>query len=118
MRPTNIILISLAAFVLAGIWGCPEVPVGDPCVPETSEEFAENQISVETRSLQCRTRLCLVYYNNRTFCSCRCARPEGSTVGSTCECPEDATCQELITTSQARENIRGSYCVPDEYLEE
>jgi len=81
--------------------------------------FNPNQVSVESRSLQCRTRTCLVYFNYKTFCSCRCARIEGADdSGPLCECPEDASCQELITTDQALPNLRGSYCVPDEYLEQ
>ncbi len=117
MKLGKIFGLLVAGVILASVSGCPAVAVGDPCLPETAASFDPKQVSVETRSLQCRTRVCLVYYDNKTFCSCRCARPQGSSAGATpCTCPDDATCKELITTDKARENIRGSYCVPKEYL--
>jgi len=119
MQLRKLLGLVIGVVILASVSGCPQVPVGDPCVPETAASFDPKQVSVETRSLQCRTRVCLVYYDNKTFCSCRCARPKGISGGATpCACPPDSSCEELITTTKARDNIRGSYCVPKEYVKD
>jgi hypothetical protein len=64
--------------VLELLWplalGCQAEGVGDPCVPE--EEYAPDfpgfgveEIGVETQSLQCMTRLCLVnHFQGRVSC--------------------------------------------------
>jgi hypothetical protein len=65
---TRSILVSLAASfaiaVLSGT-GCAPTGIGDPCVPEQEYRpdfigFNINEVSVESKSFQCQTRLCLV----------------------------------------------------------
>lgn len=59
-RATFIALwLCLAAF---GSLGCEAPGVGDPCEPEQIPEdgFKNTEVYLETRSLQCRTRVCLV----------------------------------------------------------
>jgi hypothetical protein len=55
----------LAGVLLAGTMssGCAASGVGDPCVPEAIPEcgFTSRESYVETSSVQCRTRVCLVY---------------------------------------------------------
>jgi hypothetical protein len=74
---TRSILTALAALlsvaVLTGT-GCNATGIGDPCVPEqeylpTFVGFDENEVSVESKSFQCQTRLCLVnHFRGRVTC--------------------------------------------------
>src|SRR5688572_4005965 len=54
--------------------GCAEEGIGDPCTPEqefneTFLGFDEKEVSVESKSFQCRTRLCLVnHFKGRVSC--------------------------------------------------
>jgi len=43
--------------------GCPAEGVGDPCRPERVPDngFARSEAYIETSSVQCRTRICMVY---------------------------------------------------------
>ena len=43
--------------------GCPARGIGDPCVPEAipGDGFVDREIYVETSSVQCRTRTCMVF---------------------------------------------------------
>ncbi|WP_394837729.1 hypothetical protein LVJ94_12525 [Pendulispora rubella] len=80
-------LSGLAAAVLTSIFaasGCSEdLGVGDPCVPEieytaTFNGFDIDQEVVESRSYQCRTRLCLVnHFQGRITCPYG-QRPDGT----------------------------------------
>jgi hypothetical protein len=55
-----------AAALLAVTVACEPPGVGDPCTPEVrppdNQAWAYGEVSVETRSLQCRTRTCMVYH--------------------------------------------------------
>lgn len=57
--------LRLAALGLIGALqvGCPAPPVGDPCTPEQipAGGFDDNEAYVETSSVQCETRVCMVY---------------------------------------------------------
>jgi hypothetical protein len=60
-------LLELAGFVaIALVWlagtGCSSSAVGDPCVPEAVPEggFLPSETYLETSSVQCATRVCLV----------------------------------------------------------
>jgi hypothetical protein len=48
---------------LAVAQGCSSPAVGDPCLPEQvpTDGFAHNEAYVESGSVQCETRVCLVY---------------------------------------------------------
>jgi len=63
--------------------GCPAQGVGDPCVPEDEYSpnfsgFSLSEVSTESRSFQCQSRLCLVnHFQGRVSC------PYGQVEGGT-----------------------------------
>jgi hypothetical protein len=137
MRVSHL-LVAFAFGVLAA--GCGSQGVGDPCNPrhpmlsgQPNEEhcaaggpdaacFVGGEIYIETRSLQCRTRVCMVYKWDeanrpdqrpaRVFCTCKC----GGTgeASSLCDCPEDFSCTTAFVTGDP--GIQGSYCVRNEAI--
>jgi hypothetical protein len=75
---TRSILVALAACLFVSVvsgTGCASTGIGDPCVPEqeylpTFREFSRNEVSVESKSFQCQTRLCLVnHFQGRVSCT-------------------------------------------------
>lgn len=60
--------------VTASAPGCADQGVGDPCTPEQEFDpsflgFDEKEVNVESKSFQCRTRLCLVnHFRGRVSC--------------------------------------------------
>jgi len=74
MNRHRILCALLAGIALLGMTASCEPPgVGDPCTPEVrpppnpdspgmNQPWAYGEVSVETRSLQCRTRTCMVYH--------------------------------------------------------
>jgi hypothetical protein len=70
----------VTAFVLGGSLlfiagpGCGDEGIGDPCTPEQEYNadflgFDEKEVNVESKSFQCRTRLCLVnHFRGRVSC--------------------------------------------------
>ena len=72
----------VAVSLVAGLIGCQESRVGDPCTPEDENipsfaGFDEGEVNVESRSFQCVTRVCLVnHFRGRTEC------PNGQTEGA------------------------------------
>lgn len=128
--------------------GCAASGVGDPCIPEAIPElgFTNRESYVETSSVQCRTRVCLVYRlqghperilgdsatcdprymstcitpearDERVFCSCRCsAGTGGDTNLPLCECNEGFHCVDLLTQGGA--GVRGGYCIRSEFCED
>lgn len=75
---TRSILVALAALFVVTVvsgTGCSTTGIGDPCVPEqeylpTFREFSVNEVSVESKSFQCQTRLCLVnHFRGRVSCT-------------------------------------------------
>ena len=133
--------VAISLLWLAGT-GCSSSAVGDPCVPEQVSEggFLPSETYLETSSVQCATRVCLVREldgdpNNlqedecpkgeatcvsadaverSVYCSCRCAAPAGSDL-PTCGCPSGFTCEEVLETGG--DGLRGSYCVRDPLAE-
>ena len=125
-------LMGFAALaLLAG--ACSESGVGDACVPEQVPPggFLASETYLETSSVQCATRVCLVRnlagdpnkiceetnepgcvpadeVAEKVYCSCRCGAPAGSSV-PTCSCPGGFTCEEVLETGG--DGLRGSYCV-------
>jgi hypothetical protein len=115
------------------------VPVA---VPEGG--FLASETYLETSSIQCATRTCLVReldgdprnlqedecprdiegepstcvvaseVERRVYCSCRCGAPAGTGI-PTCDCPGGFICEEVLETGG--DGIRGSYCVRDPLLE-
>jgi hypothetical protein len=137
---------ALAAGVLST--GCAASGVGDPCVPEAIPQlgFTARESYVETSSVQCRTRVCLVYRlqghperligdvscpsdptlsgtcvdpvtrDERVFCSCRCSAAGGDSNLPLCECNEGFHCVDLLTQGGA--GVRGGYCIREQFCED
>ena len=120
--------------------GCQAVGVGDPCTPENipADGFKDTEAYLETSSVQCRTRICIVYklegdpsctkegcaptdtacqmrcaskaqIDDSVYCTCRCDGPAGS--AQFCKCAAGYECQPVITSDTAGAGIEGSYCV-------
>jgi len=138
-------LIALIGFGALTALGCGDLGVGDPCAPQrpmglvcnpaanmTAGCFRGTEIYIETQSLQCRSRICLVYrYDEaadeatpssgrmlrpkRVFCTCRCGVPaslRATTDESVlCQCPENFVCQTDVAGQQYNPGVQGSYCV-------
>lgn len=74
MTRTFVIAILVGSGLLAASPGCSEEGVGDPCTPEqeydtTFNGFDEKEVNVESKSFQCRTRVCLVnHFRGRVSC--------------------------------------------------
>lgn len=132
--------LSLCIFALSAV-ACQSVGVGDPCDPENVPEggFVGSESYLELSSVQCRTRVCMVYQlagdtrvdptdpscadpdvncvasaqeiARRVFCTCRCGGPSGQ---SKCDCPGGFACTEVFT--QGGDGVRGNYCVPESLI--
>ncbi len=70
-------IASIASVILiarSAVLGCTPGGVGDPCVPEdeyspTFSGFGETEVNVESRSLQCETRICVTdHFRGRVTC--------------------------------------------------
>ena len=135
-------LLELMGFVaISLLWlagsGCSSSAVGDPCVPEAvpAGGFLASETYLETSSVQCATRVCLVRglmgdpnnlqendcplgddgtcvfasdVESSVYCSCRCDAPSSSDL-PTCGCPSGFICEEVLETGG--DGLRGSYCV-------
>lgn len=124
--------------------GCQARGIGDPCIPEAipTSGFTSSEAYVETSSVQCRTRVCLVYrlagnpeqitgtdscpagsetcvpqaeVDERVFCSCRCSASGGDTNLPLCDCTEGFHCVDLLTQGGA--GVRGGYCIREDQCE-
>lgn len=133
--------VAIVAFAIAIAAGCTGSPIGDPCIPESIPEggFDPRETYLETSSVQCRTRVCMVYQldgnpehvnedgtcpagsddcvsrgavETQVFCSCRCQVPEGGQANTPlCSCGDGFTCIEDVVTTGG-EGVQGGYCVP------
>ncbi len=141
-RSVRLLFSASALFaVVCAASACTGSPVGDPCVPESipAGGFDPQEVYLETSSVQCRTRVCMVYQlsgnpevvcdatggpagcidrqtvNNQVFCSCRCSSDTGDTNIPLCDCGDGFRCLEggergFVTAGG--EGVRGGYCVP------
>lgn len=59
----GLLFVSLA-LLFAFLMGCSSPAVGDPCLPEQVPEtgFDDSEAYVESSSVQCETRVCIVYH--------------------------------------------------------
>jgi hypothetical protein len=108
----------LTSFASLALVGCPSGGVGDPCIPE--EEYLENfsgfaltEENIESRSFQCKTRLCLVnHFQGRVSC------PKGQPppIG----CTDDAQCNQGTNTGEtcAPAGVLLTDCDPTSCLED
>jgi hypothetical protein len=115
--------------------GCSTPAVGAPCLPEQVPEdgFDASETYVEAGSLQCETRVCMVYRLagdprehcvatatracadpaatvRSVYCTCRC--DSDGTSGSDCECPTGYACEEAL--DQGGPGVSGKYCIKEE----
>lgn len=66
--------VLLGAGLLVTSQGCSNEGVGDPCTPEQEYNadfngFDEKEVNIESKSFQCRTRVCLVnHFRGRVSC--------------------------------------------------
>ena len=136
--PAFLGFLAIGAVMLSG---CPATGVGDPCSPEAAPSggFVSSEAYLETSSVQCRTRICMVYRldgdpsqsfedcinaggsasdcadhpNQETLDErvfCTCRCAGGGDSNTpVCECPEGFECTEIL--NQGGVGIRGSYCV-------
>lgn len=111
--------------------GCAAPPVGDPCTPESVPEggFVPTEAYLETSSVQCQTRVCMVYklegdprpgctaptrcpsdqdIQDRVYCTCRCRAP-GDSNAKLCDCPDGYQCEDILTLGGP--GVQGGYCV-------
>lgn len=86
---------------LAG--GCSTPDVGAPCLPEQIPEngFDPSEAYIETSSVQCETRVCLVYELE--------GDPSEDCVPQTCADPLDTECQAVVCPTQEEIDAR-IYC--------
>ena len=132
------LMLALVTVPLLLAMGCTGSPIGDPCIPESippGDGFDSREIYLETSSVQCRTRVCMVYRlngnpenicdatggpagcidqqvaNNRVYCSCRCSLSSGQADQPLCECSDGFRCQDDIVTTGGM-GVQGGYCVP------
>lgn len=133
-------LVGVVAIGLFGVAGCATEVVGDPCAPGRPGNqpcvrgstdggggcFQGQEVYIETQSLECRSRICLVYKYDETtdptgrarpehvYCTCRCGVPpslSATTQASVlCTCPDSYSCVS-IAGEQYNPGVRGSYCV-------
>lgn len=121
--------------------GVPEasIGVGATCVPEVVPEggFSASETYLETSSVQCRTRVCMVHLfegdprmsredclgapsecdtlptdteiEQSVYCTCRCAAPNPDV--PVCDCGSGFRCEGVLDLGG--DGIRGSYCVRD-----
>ena len=96
----RVLLGTLGIGALLTAFSCNQTDgVGDPCVPEseldpTKNGFAIDEVSVEARSVQCASRLCLVnHFQGRVSC------PLGQTAG-------DGTCLVPGTTEPVTVDVK------------
>lgn len=137
-KPFPFLLLAAAALVATA---CGEPPVGAPCLPEQvpADGFNDNESYIEASSVQCQTRVCMVYKlrGNPDLATCqdqmcapddqacmqlRCAdeaeiknrvyctcRCKAPAGFAECECPEGFSCRDLL--ENADDGVNGSYCV-------
>ena len=88
-------MLGLAACLLSTFSGCPAQGVGDPCIPEdeyspTFSGFSVSEVSTESRSFQCQSRLCLVnHFQGRVSC------PYGQAEGAR-ECKVEGSDESVV----------------------
>jgi hypothetical protein len=135
--------IAITVLALAAS-ACEDLGVGDPCIPERipcSKDkgcgYDQTESYIESSSVQCRSRLCIVHkldngnntvgdptvlcdddpdnancvhpenLDESVYCTCRCDGPKTSV--QFCECPHGFECTEILKLGG--DGIKGSYCV-------
>ncbi len=93
---TRLIMAGMAAVAITLVsgTGCQSTGVGDPCTPEQEYDpsflgFNPQEVSVESKSFQCESRLCLVnHFSGRVSCPYgQTSATMGNGTASTCTTP-------------------------------
>src|SRR6185436_20360000 len=93
--------ILLGGVLLMASPGCADEGIGDPCTPEQEFDvsfngFDEKQVIAESKSFQCRTRLCLVnHFRGRVSCPYGQDREGNPTNGSDQKCKIPGSTTEI-----------------------
>lgn len=98
-------LFCVLAFTSLALTGCADAPVGDPCIPEATPTggFLQGEAYLETSSVQCRTRVCMVYMAGQGAP----ATLDPSTSREQCETAMGADCSGFPSEDQIEERV---YC--------
>lgn len=89
---------------IAGV-GCAPVGQGDPCTPEAipGNGFVSNEVYVETSSVQCRTRVCMVYHlQGNPECVAGDPRCSGGTGDNPCVSGTTSLCVQVDDPGQVQ----------------
>jgi hypothetical protein len=101
LRPF-VLLFSLAGLSLIPNAACSEEGIGDPCTPEQEYDtsflgFDEKEVNVESKSFQCRTRLCLVnHFRGRVSCPYGQNAEGNAPIGTTESCSAPGNAEKKI----------------------
>jgi hypothetical protein len=93
----------LAIGLLLASPGCKDTGVGDPCTPEQEYDpgflsFDVKQVNVESKSFQCRTRICLVnHFQGRASCTYGQSIDGTKPTGATSACTVPGAPDQAIT---------------------
>ncbi len=119
MRRWNVLVA--AALLVAAAASCTPEGVGDPCEPESCPpdevnpevcDWQYEEVYLEHFSLQCRTRVCLVFRPEPNVFDPYCSRRCGPGAAYT-KCPAKFACAEVASGATAG---AGCYCVDKEQL--
>lgn len=117
MRSLLTLLFVGAALVFASP-GCKDEGVGDPCTPEQEYDpafngFDEKEVNVESKSFQCRTRVCLVnHFRGRVSCPYGQSADKGALPGSSpCVIPGTTTAVEGNPADTRKKSFVAAQCV-------
>ncbi len=105
--------------------GCSEEGIGDPCTPEQEYDqnflgFDEKEVNVESKSFQCRTRLCLVHhFRGRVSCPYGQTQSGDAPAGTptSCNIPGTATKIEGLKESGEFVDTRKQSAVPPQCVD-
>jgi hypothetical protein len=87
---------AVVALLALGAIGCAPVGLGDPCTPEAipGGGFSPREVYVESGSVQCRTRTCMVYHlDGNPECRPSCA----ICAGGSDACPRCTSAMDCVT---------------------
>ena len=122
VRPLATLTVLGGALLFVAGPGCADEGIGDPCTPEQEYNkdfvgFDEKEVNVESKSFQCRTRICLVnHFRGRVSC------PYGQGIGgeapagpggSPCKIPGTQTLIEGAKVCKGGDN-QGLTCTSDD----
>jgi hypothetical protein len=105
-KPAQGLLFVSLALLFSSVTGCSTPAVGDPCLPEQVPEtgFDDSEAYVESSSVQCETRVCIVYHLG--------GDPRDGCVEtpSTCVPDDDTMCPETTRCASPTEIDERVYC--------